>query len=640
MKVDNHVKKVVNHVKKHHHKYLLFGGIASWVFLVTKVIMLFATSYFLYNANHDASFAEDIVLSWTVEETIWTGEDLTWTGEDLTSTGEDLTWTGEDLTWTGEDLTWTGEDLIWTVEETIWTGEDLTWTGEDLTWTGEDLTWTGQDLIWTGEDLIYWFELEETVCSSSWFTSSLIDSWMYSWIIDISWQVSEACSGKNIDLQFYDHNNQWVSLWLFSWENQQYLFDSILLWSGLYSQTGLDMSGNVIVTFTGVYSGISSYSWTGYHFKWIDVSDDIVLSEVSDIVIDNVSPIITGVTLSYSVLFSGFVGENDLLTLSFDSSEELTWLIVSLWSWSMSLSWFTWNHYIYQGTLSGQTFSGYIPYSISYQDIVGNTWMFVWTSSLIYDYIYPEFSSFLLSWDVLSFETSELVNSQMFVLVKNTTNWWSFESSWYSLDHQFTLPVLITGTDYDVGVIIDDEVGNVSKAALSLVKNNSWSLALNLLATLYGTVLTTHSSEVNFLTAVTTWFVAEESLVEDEEQTLTASVLKEFKEEVDNFTQCRNDIDYMEIKLQIKWTELSLNMPDFKKSQTKKLVNAFILYILKNLEKSALSDTDLLNVAQNFDSFLVILKLVKDDDNSCRQNLSNYHLEQFKQSLEMYGIDI
>lgn len=81
-------------------------------------------------------------------------------------------------------------------------------------------------------------------------------------------------------------------------------------------------------------------------------------------------------------------------------------------------------------------------------------------------------------------------------------------------------------------------------------------------------------------------------------------------------------------------------MPDFKKNEMKKLVNSFILYILKSLEKSPLSDAELESLAKNFDNFSVILKLIKDDNNECKQNLSNYHLDQFKQSLELYGIQL
>jgi len=61
---------------------------------------------------------------------------------------------------------------------------------------------------------------------------------------------------------------------------------------------------------------------------------------------------------------------------------------------------------------------------------------------------------------------------------------------------------------------------------------------------------------------------------------------------------------------------------------------------LKSLEKTPLSEIELQDIAQKFDSFSVILKLIKDDNNECKQNLSNYHLEQFKQSLDTYGISL
>jgi len=83
-----------------------------------------------------------------------------------------------------------------------------------------------------------------------------------------------------------------------------------------------------------------------------------------------------------------------------------------------------------------------------------------------------------------------------------------------------------------------------------------------------------------------------------------------------------------------------LTLPKFQKNEMKKLVNSFILYILKNLENSSLSQVEIEDFVLKFNDFAVILKLIKDDNNECKQNLTNYHLEQFKQSMEAYGISL
>ena len=82
-------------------------------------------------------------------------------------------------------------------------------------------------------------------------------------------------------------------------------------------------------------------------------------------------------------------------------------------------------------------------------------------------------------------------------------------------------------------------------------------------------------------------------------------------------------------------------MPEFQKSQMKKIVNAFTLFILDEVKnKSSMSKSDIQKITDKFDNFLVVLKLLRDDDNSCQQNLSNYHIVQFKHVLELYDITI
>lgn len=80
-------------------------------------------------------------------------------------------------------------------------------------------------------------------------------------------------------------------------------------------------------------------------------------------------------------------------------------------------------------------------------------------------------------------------------------------------------------------------------------------------------------------------------------------------------------------------------MPEFNKEYVKKIVNAFSLLILDKVEKNKrLTKAEVTEITDKFDNFLIVLKLIRDDDNVCKQNLSNYHISQFKRALDEYGI--
>lgn len=82
-------------------------------------------------------------------------------------------------------------------------------------------------------------------------------------------------------------------------------------------------------------------------------------------------------------------------------------------------------------------------------------------------------------------------------------------------------------------------------------------------------------------------------------------------------------------------------MPKFQNSQVKTLVNAFTLFVLDKVKHDyTISKADIDEITKKFNSFLIILKLLRDDDDTCKQNLSNYHISQFKNVLEEYKISL
>jgi hypothetical protein len=102
---------------------------------------------------------------------------------------------------------------------------------------------------------------------------------------------------------------------------------------------------------------------------------------------------------------------------------------------------------------------------------------------------------------------------------------------------------------------------------------------------------------------------------------------------------CKSNLTYTEVPLQIAKNTYILHMPDFKKSYVKNIVDAFSLLVLTKVEKNTeLSKTELTDITKKFDDFLIILKLMRDDDNACKQNLSNYHISQFERMLSEYKL--
>ncbi|MEI8008309.1 MAG: hypothetical protein WCI00_02455 [bacterium] len=102
---------------------------------------------------------------------------------------------------------------------------------------------------------------------------------------------------------------------------------------------------------------------------------------------------------------------------------------------------------------------------------------------------------------------------------------------------------------------------------------------------------------------------------------------------------CKNALSYTPIQLDVRGNKFVLQMPMFQQSQIKTLVNAFTLFVLDKIKNNAgITSDEITEITKKFDNFLIILKLLRDDNDSCKQNLSNYHISQFKNVLEEFNI--
>jgi hypothetical protein len=113
------------------------------------------------------------------------------------------------------------------------------------------------------------------------------------------------------------------------------------------------------------------------------------------------------------------------------------------------------------------------------------------------------------------------------------------------------------------------------------------------------------------------------------------------RREVEKFNTCKNSLSYTPVDIDVRDTTFTLHMPMFQKTQMKTLVNAFTLFVLDKVKHNyAMTSGNIAEMTKKFDNFLIILKLLRDDDNSCKQNLSNYHVSQFQNALNEYNITL
>jgi hypothetical protein len=68
------------------------------------------------------------------------------------------------------------------------------------------------------------------------------------------------------------------------------------------------------------------------------------------------------------------------------------------------------------------------------------------------------------------------------------------------------------------------------------------------------------------------------------------------------------------IELPIKNYTVKLEMPDFEKSAVKKLVSSFAIVLYEKIEDSNMTQKDVEALTSDFNEYLVVLKLLRDDE--------------------------
>ncbi len=626
MKLVHHLKKhsktVACHLKHHHKKYLagFFGGFAV-VKLFALIIWLSAVQYTVFTHAQQMNGC-------STTGQVFTGEYLTW--QELSS------WYLVDCVvtpwyWTGGQKDEFGE-LTWqirveeVVEWCVLTGQELTW--GYLTWGYR--TWgielcnqglgTGNGELGTGNEVVIanyqwnWIcELDDIVWESPLSWSVVRD------IFSLDWSYSGGdCSMSWLIIQLWDHNNQRISLTALASGVDHVTFDSkVLVASWLYHVLGTGLSGQTYYLYTWTYSGNYSRWFSGYQLRLI-TPDQTLLRATWPFTIDNQVPSLTWVSLFSDASTSGFV-RTGVVRLAFTASELLSGLQVTLWSWllptSSSVSGLL---YTYTRNLTSLTPQWPLVVSTLFSDVAGNTWALVYTSSLIFDTVAPMVTWFVFadyaSWLSLSFTSSEFIRTSF---TYQTTG--GVLMTWSTSTYLPIQYLSFTGIQRDLLYLftwsVSDLAGNVRTFTGDMLRTSTGAIVSHLyLVPIVDTVLLSW----NLVTLAVT-----------------------LKDEVNKFALCKSGLSYTPIELQVRRTTFILQMPTFKKSQTKTLVNAFTLFVLDKMKHNyQMTNENISDITKKFDNFLVVLKLLRDDDNVCKQNLSLYHISQFKRALKEYKISL
>jgi hypothetical protein len=571
-------RNIWHHFKKHHKKYV-FGLISGA--LLYKTLSLILANVFLNNFGTHQSFADNTEIP--------TNPEVEYVEENNSNDNS-----------SGENLYYQNNE-----EENNLSGDSGT---ENSTPEQEDPEPTN--------------EIDPEVCNLGDIELLSPLSWdILKWEIEISWiYKNKICEDIPLIIKLRDANTQYIKIWEANEWETWLNFDSSLLYSWYYNITWLNLSGEVIITHTWEYTWLNTkyFSW---HKIVIYSSDMEVLCEWEKFTIDNEAPSLSNVEVNTDTISGNYIWLGKKVSISFGASEELSWVSVTILWVNADLEEKENNNYEYISYLSEQHTSWNIIYNIEFGDLAGNTWYHEWYSNIIFDKDYPEVTKleFSKTWDniKLILNTDKSTSLEFVYVLSWNNTWYSINSSFWT-SHNMLLENIRTWSYYNYSVAIKSLANNVlyiwgyfriSWDNVSYdFQNISWS---------------------NMLVGV--WFMP---------KTINSwSVLDSLLIEIDKFNSCKQWIPkFTNINIPIGLYHTQIKMPELEKSYVKKLVSAFSIVLFERIEDAWLNKEIVEKITEEFNDFLVILKLVQDDDNQCEQSLSNYYMSRFKNNLIKYNL--
>lgn len=623
--VKEHWKAATLHLKRHHKKYIFW--ILS-VSLLVKWISLIAA----HTLVHNLSFADTV--TWESNNTtINTGTNYTgldneiidnigWDSEISDNNNENLdenkndkiniTTQTNDINNDENELNTNNWNIGWQTEweSTIWTANtDETWheirtpidnkNGNNNEINNENTNNendNNENLInkETINDERSAIDLGNWVCDEWDLELSSPIEWNTVWkIFDITRNfVNDDCKDNSYTVRLRNSNEQYLDIFTWNFNDTWFKFNS---------------------------NQLDSDFFTWYKIAIVSNETEILYrnSEWWEFTIDKKSPIISNIKTEISTK-NKKLNIWDTITISFESDEELANINVNILWQSALLEQKRWKEYTYTMDFSKSNTEWKVVYWIDYSDNVWNTWYYEWYENIELDYTKPTISNFEINYKgndeiTVSYTTDEETNSQLIYTFSWIDKINSLDSS--GKNYAFTLKNIKKNYTYNYNILIEDEAKNELDIWWTFI--SSWDKLIFTKKEIW---------KWELITGI--WFKTGE----------WKEITGDLKLQFNSFGKCSENIDTIKLDLPIKWKTASVNIPKFSNQNINKLTNSFTIALVQKLEKKDLSQKALNEISEDLNNFLIIVKIVKDDDNECKQNMTQYYINRFKKTLIRYWI--
>lgn len=614
MKLIHHVKKhwktITLHLKKHHKKYIFWILSATllwkWVSLIAAYALVHNLSFSFANIVHDGEENNPIVETEITEETVTEEENNNegYTEENDLNEEENKE---EETTVTQE---WEENNEGNTYDEGInnETHNEIITNDDDWNTNEEKIN----EWVWSNEENAN-DELNsdnEWDLNDEWNLNDKWDSDNWNWVCDawdiiitnpLEWDVvwktfdisreftNNDCYDNSYAIRLWNSNEQYLDVYLWNYDTTWFKFDSTQLTWKYFTWHKIAVVSNEAET---LY----------WNIEW------------GEFTIDNQKPEISNIKIEYSSK-NNKLNIWDTITISFESDEELTWTTVNiLWQYAL-LEERNWNKYKYSMDFSEKNTLWKIVYWIEYQDKIWNTWYIEWYDNRELDYTKPLISNLWFTlqsdWKVkITFNTNKKTDINLIYQASGTNSTKSINNTWLD-EFKIILDDIKSAYKYNYSISIEDEAKNSQYIRWNF--NISWN-----------EIIFTNNEIKKSELLTDLWFTWEQ---------------KDLNVITNSFSYCAEGIETKPLKIAInKQKNAIVNIPKFNNETTNKMTNAFIAVLVERMENKKLPQYAIDEIAEDLNNFLIIVKLVKDDNNECKQNMTQYYTNRFKKALIKYDL--
>lgn len=420
-------------------------------------------------------------------------------------------------------------------------------------------------------------------------------------------------------------NNSWElmfdSWWLMSWQNLSWnlLSWDILSWDILTWWLDDSQTSWLNLSWTNLSWEVLSWnnntwdlqtlnnSWTNTNNTWNQIINTWANDNSNQITNNSETmPTITWLTIDISPQVSWYVWLSGIVEINFSSNKILTWFISTIYWTNADEITNSWLDYKFKLKLTKYNLQNSQTYNIYYQYLDWNSWNIIWTWPVIFDKIWPEFNWLDFTWNYQAVTIKWATNEKSLFQIKysyswqNTLSWWT---NMYATLFDYILTWLDTGKVYNFSLSFLDIVNNVSSYSWNFYFDLSWNIRLNYIVDSGYQGVATWNNDIFLL------------------------------QEIKKFSECKEWIKFTDVKLPFENKDYTIKLPTYNDANTRKIISELSYDIVTKIQQKNISDAELEDLFKKFNNFILIIKLVKDDDNACKQNFSLYYISRFQKAI-------